>query len=84
MATPAAAAASVMRRSFVNIVRERFFAVDMLAQLQGRHGCEGMRVFGGADNHGIDIVRLIVKSAKVGGLAGLGKFSSPLAPGSWR
>ena len=55
----------------VNIVRQRLFAVHMFAQLKCRQRGEGMCVFAGADNNGIEFIGVIKDAAKVGFLASL-------------
>ena len=40
----------------VDGVRERLFAIDVLAHLHGGESCDGMDVVGGADDDCIDIL----------------------------
>ena len=51
--------------SFPDTVGERLFAVDMLAKLKGRQSCECVGMFAGADNDGIELIRVVKHLAKV-------------------
>ncbi len=50
---------------FPHVVGERFFAIDMLAQLQGGQRGKGMGVFAGADNDRIELARMIVEFPEI-------------------
>ena len=52
--------------SLINIVSQRLFAIHMLAQLQRGQCGEGMSMFAGADDNGIELIGVIKNLAKVG------------------
>ena len=66
---------------FVNRVRERLFAVDVLAGFEGAHSGEGVRVVGGADDDGVErfIVEKFAEVVKFGRLAVLGGGAGEVA-----
>ena len=50
---------------FIDRVRQRFLAVDVLAGLDGRHGDHGMRMIGRGDHHAVDVLLLLQHQAIV-------------------
>src|SRR5581483_6525739 len=55
------------KTGFTEVVRQRFFAVDVLLALQRRQRGKSMRMLGGADDDRIEIAifQLIVKFAEI-------------------
>ena len=51
--------------SFRNVVCQWLFAIDGLLQLQRWQRCKGMGMFGGADNDGIDVSKLVHQFPKI-------------------
>ena len=51
---------------FLHVVRQRLLAVDVLAGLQCRQSCVGVRVLARADDHGIDIPHVFIQLAEIG------------------
>ena len=48
-----------------DVVGQRLLAVDVLAELQGRQGGEGVGVLGGADDDGVEVVGVVEDLAEV-------------------
>src|SRR5262249_45890377 len=48
-----------------DVMRERLLAVDVLAQLQRRHGGERMRVLGRADDYRVELLCVVVDLAEI-------------------
>src|SRR4051812_8067522 len=59
---------------FPDVVRKGFLAIDMFAVLQREHGGEGVGMFAGADDDGIEIARLLKDFAEVAEFFGVGMF----------
>ena len=48
-----------------DVARQRLLAIDVLAQLQGRQRGEGVRMLGGAHDHGVEAVGVVEDPAEV-------------------
>ena len=54
-----------MTRASCDVVGERLLAVDVLLQLQRRQRGEGVRVLGGADDHGVELTGVVEHAPEV-------------------
>ena len=54
-----------------HIVRQRFFAVHVLPELQRRKRGKGVRVLAGADDDGVKFIGVVVQPAEIGNLSRL-------------
>ena len=61
VATPACAGGLGQLAAFVERVRQRLLAVDVLAGPDRRHRGDGVDVIGRADGHGVDLLGLLVE-----------------------